>query len=153
MVPVLVAGTLGAAMGDQLYFYLFRGRISRWVSRSRFIASRHAAIVERVRRHHIWMILGIRFAPGLRIAIAAACAHANVPPLRFSVLNLISAFVWAVVLLAFVVRGGPAAMNAIGLHGLWAAAVPALLIVLFGWWLARRSQPDTPGLPISVPHE
>ena len=143
-VPLVIAGTIGAAMGDQLYFYLLRGRVSRWVNRSRHLASRHAAIAERVRRHHVWMILAIRFAPGLRIAIAAACAHANVPPLRFSLLNLLSAFVWAVALLALVVRGGPAAMNAFGLQGLWAAAIPAVLIVCFGWWLARRprAQPN-----------
>jgi membrane protein DedA with SNARE-associated domain len=151
--PLIVAGTIGAAMGDQFYFYLFRGRISGWLSRSRAIASRHAAIVDRVRRHHVWMILAIRFAPGLRIAIAAACAHADVPPLRFTLLNLISAFVWAVTLLAFVVRGGPAAMSAFGLHGRSAVAVPAVLIVLFGWWLAHHTTKGASGSPRSVDQE
>ena len=30
---VIVAGTFGAAIGDQFYFYLLRGRLARWVAR------------------------------------------------------------------------------------------------------------------------
>src|SRR4029453_10831204 len=32
-VGVLLAGTAGASIGDQTYFYLFRGRLPRWVAR------------------------------------------------------------------------------------------------------------------------
>ena len=53
------------------------------------------------------MVLLIRFAPGLRIALAAACAWIDVPALKFSVLNLVSAFVWAVALLVIVGWVGP----------------------------------------------
>ena len=48
------------------------------------------------------MILALRFAPGLRIAIAAACAYARVPRAQFSALNLIAAFIWAALLLTLV---------------------------------------------------
>ena len=102
---VLVAGALGAATGDQLYFYSLRGRLESWLSRWARLAARHDSIVARVQRHQAWMVLAIRFAPGLRIAIAAACAYAKVPPLRFSLLNLASAFVWATLLLALLLRG------------------------------------------------
>src|SRR5258705_8536938 len=30
---VLVSGAVGAAAGDQIYFYLFRGRLRRWMAR------------------------------------------------------------------------------------------------------------------------
>jgi len=73
-IEVMTFGALGAATGDQLYFYAFRGRIAGWLTRSRTIAARHAAIVSRVRRHQSLMVLAIRFLPGLRIAITAACA-------------------------------------------------------------------------------
>jgi membrane protein DedA with SNARE-associated domain len=45
---VMTFGALGAATGDQLYFYLFRGRVAGWLTRSRAIARRHAAIMARV---------------------------------------------------------------------------------------------------------
>jgi membrane protein DedA with SNARE-associated domain len=135
--PVLVAGALGAATGDQMYFYGLRGRVAAWLTRFRPIAARREAIVARVQRHRSLMILALRFAPGLRIAIAAACAYAGVPPLQFSALNLAAAFVWAAILLALVSRVGPTALAQVGLGGIWGAIVPGVLIVLFGWWLGR----------------
>ena len=96
---VMAFGALGAATGDQLFFYAFRGRIAGWLTRSRAVAARHESIVSRVQRHQSLMILAIRFAPGLRIAITAACAYGNVSPVRFSALNLVSAFAWSFVLL------------------------------------------------------
>ena len=135
--PVLVAGALGAATGDQMYFYALRGRLAGWLARLPPVAARREAIVTRVQRHRSLMILALRFAPGLRIAIAAACAYAEVPPLQFSALNLAAAFAWAAVLLAFVSRIGPDALRHVGLVGIWGAVVPGVLIVLFGWWLGR----------------
>jgi membrane protein DedA with SNARE-associated domain len=135
--PVLVAGALGAATGDQIYFYALRGRVAGWLSRFRPIAARQEAIVTRVHRHRSLMILALRFAPGLRITIAAACAYARVPPLQFSLLNLGAAFAWATLLLTLVTRVGPAVLEEVGLNGIWGAVGPAVLIVLFGWWLGR----------------
>jgi membrane protein DedA with SNARE-associated domain len=135
--PVLMAGALGAATGDQMYFYALRGRLAGWLARVRPIASRQSAIVARVHRHRSLMILAVRFAPGLRITIAAACAYARVPRVQFSVLNLIAAFAWAASLLALVSHVGPGALECVGVRGLWGAIVPAVLIVLFGWWLGR----------------
>lgn len=143
---VLVAGALGAATGDQIYFYLFRGRVDRWLARLRLIAARHEVIVARVRRYESLMIFGIRFAPGLRIAITAACAYAGVRALRFSVINVVSAFVWAAVLLELVTRLGPAVLARLGISGIWGAIVPGALIVLFAWWISRAPASADPAL-------
>ncbi len=136
---VLTFGALGAATGDQLVFYALRGRIAGWLKRSRAVAARHASIVARVQHHQSLMILAIRFAPGLRIAITAACAYSNISPVRFTTLNLIGAFMWAAVLLTLVSRVGPGALQYFGINGVWGAIVPALLVIAFGWWLSRSS--------------
>jgi membrane protein DedA with SNARE-associated domain len=143
---VLTCGALGAAAGDQMFFYAFRNRIEGWLTRSRAIAARHANIIARVQRHQVLMIFAIRFAPGLRIAMTAACAYGNVSAWRFTTLNLISAFAWAVALMALVSRIGPGALQYAGITGIWGALVPAALIVLFGWWLGREpgSSPPPP---------
>ena len=134
--PVLVAGALGAATGDQMYFYALRGRMAGWLARFRPIAARQDAIVARVQRHRSLMILALRFAPGLRIAIAAACAYARVPRAQFSALNLTPHSLGGA-LLTLVSHVGPRALEHVGLSGIWGAIVPASLIVLFGWWLGR----------------
>jgi len=129
---VLVSGALGAAIGDQAYFYLFRGRLPHWLARYPSLQRKTAPLVDRVRRHASLMVLLIRFAPGLRIALAAACAAADVPPRTMSLLNLLSAFVWAAALLVLVAWLGPAYLAQFGLAG-WrgALAVGLTLLVLF----------------------
>jgi membrane protein DedA with SNARE-associated domain len=135
---VMTFGALGAASGDQMFFYAFRGRIAGWLTRSQAIAARHAAIVARVRRRQSLMILAIRFLPGLRIAVTAACAYSDVSPVRFSTLNLISAFAWAALLLTLVSHVGPGVLQYAGIKGIWGAIVPATLLILFVWWIGRR---------------
>jgi membrane protein DedA with SNARE-associated domain len=135
---VMVLGAMGAATGDQLVFYALRGRIGGWLTRSRAVAARHASIVGRVQRHQSSMILAIRFAPGLRIAITAACAYGNISPVRFTTLNLVGAFLWAAVLLTLVSRVGPGVLQYAGIRGIWGALVPAVLLIAFGWWISRE---------------
>ena len=143
-VGVLVSGAVGAAIGDQAYFYLFRGRLPRWLARYPSLQQKAAPLVDRVRRHDSLMVLLIRFAPGLRIAIAAACAWVDVAPCRFSLLNLISAFVWAAALLVLVGWFGPAYLAQFGLGG-WKGALAVGLVVLaflkaFGWYQRRAME-------------
>lgn len=144
---VMAFGALGAATGDQLFFYAFRGRIAGWLTRSRAVAARHVSIVSRVQRHQSLMILAIRFLPGLRIAITAACAYGNVSPVRFSTLNLVSAFAWSFILLTLVSHVGPRVLQYAGIHGIWGALVPGALLILFGWWLGREHPASSSQLP------
>jgi membrane protein DedA with SNARE-associated domain len=126
---VLVAGAVGAAIGDQAFFYVFRGRLPRWVARYPSLEQKTAPLIGRVRRHDAFMVLMIRFAPGLRIALAAACAWVDVSPLKFSLLNLLSAFVWAIALLGLVGWLGPTYLAQYGLGG-WKGALLVGLLLL-----------------------
>jgi len=139
---VIAAGTLGAAIGDQAYFYVFRGRLPRWMARYPALERKAAPLLDRVRRHETFMVLLIRFAPGFRIALAAACAWVNVSPLKFSLLDLLSASVWAVVLLLVVGLYGPAWLAQFGLGG-WKGALLVGLLVLGAFrvlaWFERRA--------------
>lgn len=139
---VVLAGTAGASVGDQFYFYLLRGRLRRWIGRYRSIARRADALVGPVQRHQMSMTFLIRFAPGLRIALAAACAYAEVPALTFSMVNLAASALWAVAVLALVAWIGPAWLPALGISGWWAALVPAIVIVI-GFRLLARAERRT----------
>jgi membrane protein DedA with SNARE-associated domain len=144
-VGVLVSGAIGAAIGDQVYFYALRGRLPRWLARYPSLQQRAAPLVDRVRRHDSVMVLLIRFAPGLRIAIAAACAWVEVSPLKFSILNLLSSFVWAAALLVLVGWFGPTYLASFGLDG-WKGALAIGLAVLaalkaFGAYERRVMEP------------
>jgi membrane protein DedA with SNARE-associated domain len=136
---VLLAGALGGSTGDQFWYYALKGRLHRWLDRFPRMARHQRAIAARVTRNSTIMVLGVRFLPGLRVAIPAACAYAGVPPLKFSALNLVSALLWASSIMALVAWGGPAALQYFGLEGWWAIAVPGAMIVLFFRWLGRAS--------------
>ena len=138
-IGVIAAGTLGAAVGDQFYFYLLRGRLARWVARFPTIARRAEPLVGRVRRRQAAMVLLICFAPGLRIALAAACAYVGVSPIRFSALNLLAAFLWANSLLLLIAWVGPTYLSAVGITG-WKAALVTGLVVVILLHLAGRAE-------------
>jgi membrane protein DedA with SNARE-associated domain len=136
--PVLVAGALGGATGDQFWFYLLRGRV-HWLDRYPKAARYQHRVAGHVQAHEGLIILASRFLPGLRTAIPAACALAKVPPLKFSALNLVSAFLWASAIMLFV-KEGARTMSAIGLNGWWGPFIPAAMLILFVFWLSRPSR-------------
>lgn len=146
-VAVVLAGAFGASIGDQAFFYVFRGRLPRWMARFPSLEAKTRPLLARVRRHQSLMVLLIRFAPGLRIAITAACAWIDVPPLLFSTLNLISALAWAVVLVALVGWAGPTVLAQYGLSGWRGAAVTGLLVLglfkLLGMYEQRTMEERT----------
>jgi len=128
-IGVVIAGAAGASAGDQFYFYLLRGRLRCWLDRFEAVARRGRRLVAAVQRHQVPAVLLIRFAPGLRIALAAACAYSGVSPVRFTILNFISAVCWAVGLLVIIAWLGPTYLASLGISGWWGALVPALVIV------------------------
>ena len=137
---VVLAGATGAALGDQAYFYLLRGRLRRWLDRIPPLARRREWLVGRVRRHEIPMVFAIRFAPGLRIALAAACAYAGVSPLRFSCWNAISSLCWATTILVLIAWAGPSFLPRLGISGWWSAVVPAAVILAVSMLISRSER-------------
>jgi membrane protein DedA with SNARE-associated domain len=133
---VLVAGALGGATGDQFWFYLLRGRLE-WLDRYPWMARHRDAVVDRVKNSQNLILVISRFLPGLRTAIPIACAYAGVRPLKFSALNLLSAFLWAGSIMLVVTKLGPSAMERIGLTGWWGPIIPAVLVLVFINWLGR----------------
>jgi membrane-associated protein len=132
---VIVAGALGGATGDQIWFYVLRGRI-HWLDRFPSLGKYRDVVSHRVRAHETGMVLASRFLPGLRTAIPIACAYAGVRPVKFSALNVVSAFGWASAIM-LLVRGGSMTLTAFGLHAWWGPFLPAAMLVVFVRWLAK----------------
>ena len=105
---VLVSGAIGAAIGDQAFFYVFRGRLSRWVAKYPSLERKTAPLLRarQTQRFADGVVDPLR--AGLRIAIAAACAWVeSIPAEVFRCWNLLSSFVWAIALLILVGWLGP----------------------------------------------
>jgi membrane protein DedA with SNARE-associated domain len=135
---VLTCGALGGATGDQLWFYVLRGRI-HWLDRYPRLRKYHDRVINHVHAHEGGLVLVSRFLPGLRTAIPIACAYAGMHALKFSVLNLISAFAWAGAIMAFV-KGGSTTLSALGLSSWWGPLIPAVIVILFFRWLSSPTR-------------
>jgi membrane protein DedA with SNARE-associated domain len=134
---VLLAAALGGSLGDQVYFYALRGRLSNWLGRIRMVAKIRERFVTHIRRHSTRMILASRFLPGLRIAIPSACAYADVPPLKFTLLSLCSGFAWATSLTVFVGYLGPRALAWLGFGSWGRSFIPVALVLGYAFWMTR----------------
>ena len=135
---VLACGALGGATGDQLWFYVLRGRI-HWLDRFPRLRKYHDRVIHHVHAHETGLVLASRFLPGLRTAIPVACAYAGMRPLKFSVLNLISAFAWAGAIMLFV-KFASTTLSAVGMTAWWGPFIPAVIVILFFRWLARPTR-------------
>lgn len=127
---VVAAGTLGAATGDQIPFYLLRFHVRSWLDRIPAVRRVSGTLVGAVRRRRALLPFLIRFAPGLRIAISSACAYADVPPLIFSTCSALGALVWATCIVVVVGWLGPEVLSRLGISGWWAMLVPAAVVLL-----------------------
>ena len=84
---VVVAGAFGAAVGDQAFFYVFRGRLPRWVARYPSLEQKSAPLVDRVRRHDALMVLLIRFAPAARSTASKSSSSRPSTTTPFSIIR------------------------------------------------------------------
>lgn len=92
---MVLASALGGALGDQVYFYLARAYGRRLLDRSSRLRRLYPRAEQWVEKYG-WAVACVsRFLVGLRITVATACGIFRMPPVRYSMLNLAGAFVWA----------------------------------------------------------
>jgi membrane protein DedA with SNARE-associated domain len=139
---VLLSGSVGGWAGDQFWYYAARGPLSSWLNKFENVARRQAAMQSRMHQHATKLILGVRFLPGLRIAIPVACAYSGVTAARFSSLSFISALAWGAAIMLVVLELGPTSLSALGIKAWWAPAIPAVIVVLFFRWLSKAKPPE-----------
>jgi len=95
LLPVLAVAFAASALGDQIFFQIGRHQGGRLKARFPALARNAPRVDALLARHHTPLILGIRFMVGLRVAGPILIGSAGVAPLRFTLLNLVGAAVWA----------------------------------------------------------
>ncbi|WHZ11726.1 MAG: lipoprotein B [Burkholderiaceae bacterium] len=136
---VIAVATMASFAGDQLYFHLGRRYGARLLARFPSLQSRTTRARALLERHHVLVILAIRFLYGLRVAGPVAIGMSDVPWLRFVALNLAGAMVWAAAIASAGYWVGQALvplLGAIDADELWGLA--GLLLCAMLWWLLRR---------------
>jgi len=136
---ILLAGVLNF-FWDQFYFWLGR-RHGRWaLARYPSLAAKTERVLAQLERHHMPLIIGVRFLYGLRVAGPIAIGMSKVSWTRFLSLNLLGAMLWSAIFSVLGYLFGQALellLEDLRRHEGWIFAVIAT-VGLVTWFVVRR---------------
>lgn len=141
-----VAAAAGFA-GDQFYFWLGRRHASAVMARFPAVARQADKVQRLIERHHEWLIVGVRFAYGPRIAGPILIRTSPVTPARFALFNALGAIIWAALIGGLGWLFGAAVERMLGdVHRIEAWLFAALAAALLAVWAVhvrrrRRRRP------------
>ena len=92
---VIACGFTGTLLGDQLYFLLGRYKGKTFLNRRPVRKMQAQRVFEKLERHPDLFIIGFRFVYGLRTVTPFAIGVTDISYLRFTLLNIIGAGIWA----------------------------------------------------------
>jgi membrane protein DedA with SNARE-associated domain len=93
---VIVCGFAGTVLGDQIYFSLGRYHGKSWLKQKKSWQTRAERVFDILERHQNLLIIGFRFLYGIRTVTPFAIGMSDVRYLRFILLNVLGAAIWAV---------------------------------------------------------
>lgn len=143
---VILASALGGSLGDQIYFYLARQHGERILNRSERIRRVFPRAQKLLERYGAAVVLASRFMAGLRIAISTVCGLFKMSPIKYSVLNLVSALLWSSFYGLLAYHLGPALrsrMPSVRSPQFWAAvlAIGGAVLLLRLWLRKKVAEP------------
>jgi len=142
---VIALATLGGFLGDQTGFAIGRRYGVALLNRLPSLAPRAERVGALLERHHVPLILGVRFMYGLRIAGPIAIGMSGVQWSRFMLLNLLGALIWATLIASIGYGLGAGLRTVLGdfdADEWWLVAAVLLPPVI--WLLARRRHSKSP---------
>jgi membrane protein DedA with SNARE-associated domain len=95
---VLVSAFLGTLFGDQLYFYIGRTKGQSVLDKRPVWKSKSEKVFSLLEKHQVLLILGFRFLYGLRTVTPFVLGASKIAPLYFTILNILGAFTWTIVI-------------------------------------------------------
>ena len=135
---VIVCAFAGSLCGDQLYFFLGRYKGAAILARRPAWQGRVARVHDRLLRHQVAVMLGFRFIYGLRSVTPFVIGMSSIPTLRFVVLNVLGAGLWALVIGVLGYLFGHALEAVLGdLHHYELRLLASVLVIGGGVWLTR----------------
>ena len=148
---VITWAFLGTLFGDQLYFYIGRSRGMAFINHRPRWQARSARVFKLLHQHQILLILGFRFLYGLRTVTPFLLGASGIAKLRFTLLNLLGAFIWAVAIGVLGYLFGQTIellLDDIKRYELWLFAGITIIGILI-WWFSRfrRKKPPHTGGP------
>jgi len=93
-VVMLIAAVAGF-VGDQIFFWVGRHKGALVLARFPAVEQQAVRVFRLIERYQVWVIVGVRFAYGLRIAGPIIIGITAVPARTFLIFNALGAIIWA----------------------------------------------------------
>jgi len=144
LMRVMAVAFVGAFTGDQVIFHLGRLRGTRLLKRFPRWQRQAERVFHLLRRHQNVVILGFRFCYGFRTISPFAIGTSGIRPLKFLLLDALSATIWAVgiALTGYLIGATAEALLTKVEHDERFVLAAVVLIMLTLWaflgWRARR---------------
>ena len=137
---LLLAAWLGSFCGDQCYFWIGRTVGLKLLARRPRWRARVDKVLAVLRRYDAWFILTFRFIYGVRNFSSFTIGISGVGWLRFLILNLIAALIWAVTFVGAGYLSGRAMHRALGRYAQEFSVVmlAGLAAILLAVWIYHR---------------
>lgn len=149
LVAVMAIAAVSGFAGDQFFFWIGRRHGPAALARFPSVAAQAGRMYRLIERYNVWVIVGVRFAYGLRIAGPILIGSSRIRPLRFAVFNAIGAVLWASLVAGVGYVFGEAARALIGeIHSIEGWLLLALLVAAGLILLVRRARAQA----IEPPH-
>ncbi|HEY9051980.1 MAG TPA: DedA family protein [Gammaproteobacteria bacterium] len=97
--PIVIAMAFtGTLIGDQLYFYIgyFKGK--QFIENRPKWKAKTDRVFKLLDKHQVLLILGFRFLYGIRTVTPFVLGASGISPIRYLVLNICGALIWAIVI-------------------------------------------------------
>jgi len=93
---VIASAFAGTLFGDQLYFYIGRIKGKKFIDSRPVWQAKSRRVFELLEKHQILLILGFRFIYGIRTVTPFVLGSSGISPIRYLVLNICGALLWAI---------------------------------------------------------
>jgi len=92
---VIASAFAGTMFGDQLYFYIGRIRGKKFIDSRPLWQAKSRRVFALLEKHQVLLILGFRFIYGIRTVTPFVLGSSGISPLRYLLLNICGALIWA----------------------------------------------------------
>lgn len=146
IVPVMVAGMLGAVVGDSVSYAIGRRWGTKVVHRWDFTRRRFEPRIKKAERyfhtHGGWLVFVARFVGAFRAVVPLVVGTAGMPYPRFLAWNVVASVTWAGIVVTLGYHFGDEIARFVDRIGLGLSAVA--IVAVLGWWLLRRRRTARP---------
>lgn len=97
LVLVIIISALGSFLGNQVFFYIGRHGGKKIISKSKYLSKKSSLINKKIKRYEGAAIMIFKFVQGIKIISGIFFGTTRISHRKYTLLNLASSILWALV--------------------------------------------------------